>query len=263
MVNGGTLVSRGSCARSATVDTVAIARWQAMTAGAFDDADGPDALRHRHQRGPHREHRDPRVDVGGKTGTGRSGTSVAGPGRRTSFNSTFVGYIGRQAGHPDLVVAVRIEEGTPIVFKQGRDPAAGHVRTSCSGGSPTTPWSTTDPSRWRDRARRSLERPMSPAHATLRARDGPRRIDPPRRPGGAAGARAAIHRCARRRVRRARSAPWNPGDPWRRGRLATDRARMRSWPCPGSAPTGCGSSHGGGGGRRGAARRPAPGRLSW
>ena len=63
-------------------------------------------------------------DVGGKTGTaqiwdqklrkGRGGWKV------DIFNYSFIGYIGRETGRPDLVVAVRIEEGTPTVAKVGQ-----------------------------------------------------------------------------------------------------------------------------------------------
>ena len=35
------------------------------------------------------------------------------------FNYSFVGYIGRQTGVPDLIVAIRIEEGTPTVARVG------------------------------------------------------------------------------------------------------------------------------------------------
>ena len=43
------------------------------------------------------------------------------------FNYSFVGYIARQNGVPDLVVAVRIEEGTPTVARVGPAGDAGHV----------------------------------------------------------------------------------------------------------------------------------------
>ena len=41
------------------------------------------------------------------------GRGARAPGRSTSSTTRSSGYIGRKAGHPDLVVAVRIEEGTP------------------------------------------------------------------------------------------------------------------------------------------------------
>jgi cell division protein FtsI/penicillin-binding protein 2 len=62
-------------------------------------------------------------DVGGKTGTAQIWDGKANDGRgawkRNLFNYSFVGYIGRQPGIPDLVVAIQIEEGTPIVARVG------------------------------------------------------------------------------------------------------------------------------------------------
>jgi cell division protein FtsI/penicillin-binding protein 2 len=62
-------------------------------------------------------------DVGGKTGTAQIWDSSANGGRgawkRNLFNYSFVGYIGRESGVPDLVVAIRIEEGTPTVARVG------------------------------------------------------------------------------------------------------------------------------------------------
>lgn len=65
----------------------------------------------------------PGYDVGGKTGTAQIWDATANGGRgawkRNLFNYSFVGYIGRQTGIPDLVVAIRIEEGTPTVARVG------------------------------------------------------------------------------------------------------------------------------------------------
>ena len=62
-------------------------------------------------------------DVGGKTGTAQIWDPSADGGRgawkRNLFNYSFVGYIGRETGVPDLVVAIRIEEGTPTVARVG------------------------------------------------------------------------------------------------------------------------------------------------
>jgi cell division protein FtsI/penicillin-binding protein 2 len=62
-------------------------------------------------------------DVGGKTGTAQIWDSSADGGRgawkRNLFNYSFVGYIARETGVPDLVVAIRIEEGTPTVARVG------------------------------------------------------------------------------------------------------------------------------------------------
>jgi cell division protein FtsI/penicillin-binding protein 2 len=63
-------------------------------------------------------------DVGGKTGTAQIWDTTLNRGRgdwkRNIFNYSFIGYIGRQTGKPDLVVAIRIEEGTPTVAMVGR-----------------------------------------------------------------------------------------------------------------------------------------------
>lgn len=60
-------------------------------------------------------------EVGGKTGTAQIWDATANGGRgawkNNIFNYSFVGYIGKDK--PRLVVAVRINEGTPTVVKQG------------------------------------------------------------------------------------------------------------------------------------------------
>jgi cell division protein FtsI/penicillin-binding protein 2 len=66
----------------------------------------------------------PGYDVGGKTGTAQIWDSAANGGRgawkHNLFNYSFVGFIGRETGVPDLVVAIRIEEAKPTVVKVGR-----------------------------------------------------------------------------------------------------------------------------------------------
>ncbi len=59
-------------------------------------------------------------EVGGKTGTAQIWDSAAGAWKVNLFNYSFVGYVARQAGRPDLVVAIRIEEGTPTVVRRGQ-----------------------------------------------------------------------------------------------------------------------------------------------
>ncbi|MEA2518059.1 MAG: hypothetical protein QOF49_139 [Chloroflexota bacterium] len=63
-------------------------------------------------------------EVGGKTGTAQIWDSKANAGRGAwkvnIFNYSFIGYIARQAGRPDVVIAIRIEEGRPTVAKRGQ-----------------------------------------------------------------------------------------------------------------------------------------------
>jgi cell division protein FtsI/penicillin-binding protein 2 len=55
--------------------------------------------------------------VGGKTGTAQIWDSKAGRFRTDVYNFSFVGFVGRQA--PELVVAVRVNEGKPLVNVPG------------------------------------------------------------------------------------------------------------------------------------------------
>jgi cell division protein FtsI/penicillin-binding protein 2 len=61
----------------------------------------------------------PGFDVGGKTGTAQIWDAKARAWKDDMFNYTFVGFVGRERGRPDLVVTVRIEEGTPTVVRRG------------------------------------------------------------------------------------------------------------------------------------------------
>jgi cell division protein FtsI/penicillin-binding protein 2 len=55
--------------------------------------------------------------VGGKTGTAQIWDPALDRGkgawRQDAFNYSFVGFIARRAGHPDVVIAVQIHEGHP------------------------------------------------------------------------------------------------------------------------------------------------------
>ena len=63
-------------------------------------------------------------EVGGKTGTAQIWDPKLNNGRggwkHNYFNYSFIGYIAREASRPDLVIAVRIEEGRPTVAKRGQ-----------------------------------------------------------------------------------------------------------------------------------------------
>jgi cell division protein FtsI/penicillin-binding protein 2 len=65
----------------------------------------------------------PGYDVGGKTGTAQIWDPKADNGhgawKGNLFNYSFVGFIGRETGIPDLVVAIQIEEGTPTIARVG------------------------------------------------------------------------------------------------------------------------------------------------
>ena len=62
--------------------------------------------------------------VGGKTGTAQIWDAKANKGRggwkHNKFNYSFVGYVAREKGRPDLVVAIRIEEGRPTTLRVGQ-----------------------------------------------------------------------------------------------------------------------------------------------
>jgi cell division protein FtsI/penicillin-binding protein 2 len=61
----------------------------------------------------------PGFEVGGKTGTAQIWDAEKRAWKVNLFNYSFIGYIGRKPAHPELVVAVRIEEGTPTVVRLG------------------------------------------------------------------------------------------------------------------------------------------------
>ena len=61
----------------------------------------------------------PGYHVGGKTGTAQIWDAEEGRWKDNLFNYSFAGYIAREEGVPDLIVVVRIEEGTPTVARVG------------------------------------------------------------------------------------------------------------------------------------------------
>ena len=63
--------------------------------------------------------------VGGKTGTAQIWDAKKGRWKQNVFNYSFVGFVGRKT--PDVVVGVRIEEGTPTVVQGRPDRDAGRI----------------------------------------------------------------------------------------------------------------------------------------
>jgi cell division protein FtsI/penicillin-binding protein 2 len=55
--------------------------------------------------------------VGGKTGTAQIWDTEHGRWLEDHYNYSFVGYVGRREGHPDLIVAVRIANARPTVWR--------------------------------------------------------------------------------------------------------------------------------------------------
>ena len=61
----------------------------------------------------------PGYEVGGKTVTAQIWDAKAGAWKSSLFNYSFIGYIAKEPGRPDLVVAVRIHEGKSSVARVG------------------------------------------------------------------------------------------------------------------------------------------------
>jgi cell division protein FtsI/penicillin-binding protein 2 len=123
MVNGGQLVQPHVVKAVGLVDRVVQPRGQVLTSDLSKTLIG--MMNHVVTTVPF--YRDRTLikgfDVGGKTGTAQIWDTTLNHGRgawkRNIFNYSFIGYIARETGKPDLVVAVRIEEGTPTVAKLG------------------------------------------------------------------------------------------------------------------------------------------------
>ncbi|MEO8207981.1 MAG: penicillin-binding transpeptidase domain-containing protein, partial [Chloroflexota bacterium] len=58
--------------------------------------------------------------VGGKTGTAQIWDTAINNWKSGTFNFSFIGYVGRRVGHPDLVAAVRINEARPTSRRVGQ-----------------------------------------------------------------------------------------------------------------------------------------------
>jgi cell division protein FtsI/penicillin-binding protein 2 len=123
LLNGGTVV------KPHVVKAVGAQDVATTTLGqAIDPAVTPDLIRmmdHVIDEVPFYRDRTkvPGYYVGGKTGTAQIWDTSANRGRgawkNNLFNYSFVGYIAREKGVPDLAIAVRIEEGRPTVARVG------------------------------------------------------------------------------------------------------------------------------------------------
>ena len=120
MVNGGALVQPRVVKAVGEHEVVTSPRGRAIEAAV-----APDLLRLMdHVIDEVEFYRDrtkvPGFHVGGKTGTAQIWDAEKRRWKPNLFNYSFVGYIARDPGTPDLVVAVRIEEGTPTVARVGQ-----------------------------------------------------------------------------------------------------------------------------------------------
>jgi stage V sporulation protein D (sporulation-specific penicillin-binding protein) len=124
LVNGGALVQPHVVKAVGDTDITATSRGQVV-----EPSITPDLVRmldHVVEEVPFYRDRTkvPGYHVGGKTGTAQIWDAKANDGRgnwkHNLFNYSFVGYIAREPGVPDLVIAVRIEEGRPTVARVGQ-----------------------------------------------------------------------------------------------------------------------------------------------
>jgi len=125
-----TMVNGGKHIQPHVVKAIGLAETQVVDGGQVIDTDLSRTLigmmRHVVTTVPFYRDRTliPGFDVGGKTGTAQIWDPTANKGhggwKRNIFNYSFIGYIARQTSRPDLVVAIRIEEGKPTVAKLGQ-----------------------------------------------------------------------------------------------------------------------------------------------
>jgi cell division protein FtsI/penicillin-binding protein 2 len=119
MVNGGTLVQPRVVKSVGDVETHPVNRGRVMTPGLSGTLQK--LMKHVITEVDFYRSRTliPGFEVGGKTGTAQIWDAEKQAWKVNKFNYSFVGFISRRTGHPDLVVAVRIEEGTPTVVRLG------------------------------------------------------------------------------------------------------------------------------------------------
>ena len=120
MVNGGSLVQPHVVKAIGTTELDPASRGQVITPSLSATLVG--MMRHVVTTVPF--YRDRTLikgyDVGGKTGTAQIWDSAKHNWKHNLFNYSFIGYIARQKGIPDLVVAVKINEGRPTIARIGQ-----------------------------------------------------------------------------------------------------------------------------------------------
>lgn len=120
LVNGGTLVTPHVVRATDGAPTVVADRGSVMDASLSPVL--ADLMHHVVATVPFYRDRTliPGHYVGGKTGTAQIWDTEAGDWKTGVFNFSFVGFVGRRTGHPDLVITVRINEGRPTVRRVGQ-----------------------------------------------------------------------------------------------------------------------------------------------
>lgn len=120
MVNGGTLVTPRVVRAIDGIPTQATGSRSAMDASLSPTLTS--LMNHVVASVPYYRDRTliPGKFVGGKTGTAQIWDAEIGNWKTGIFNFSFVGYVGRQTGRADLVIAVRINEARPSVRRVGQ-----------------------------------------------------------------------------------------------------------------------------------------------
>jgi cell division protein FtsI/penicillin-binding protein 2 len=120
MVNGGTLIQPHVVKAIGTEDRVVPSRGKVIDTSLSTTLIG--MMKHVVATVPF--YRDRTLikgyEVGGKTGTAQIWDSKKKAWKQNLFNYSFIGYIAREKGVPDLVVAVKINEGHPTIARIGQ-----------------------------------------------------------------------------------------------------------------------------------------------
>ncbi len=120
MINGGTLVTPHVVAAVDGVPTTVLDQGSVLDASMSPTL--IDLMHHVVASVPFYRDRTlvPGYFVGGKTGTAQIWDNEIHNWKSGVFDFSFIGFIGRRTGVPDLTIAIRIEEGTPNVRRVGQ-----------------------------------------------------------------------------------------------------------------------------------------------